>query len=281
MSPIINAAELLQVRQSEDLVLVDANGGKDAKTNYNARHLDGALFVDVNTQLADIKPDASNGGRHPLPTLAQFSIVLATLGISKTSHVVIYDDQNGSNAAARFWWMLMAIGHPNVQVLDGGFQAAEKAGFPINSSIKIPPYVEPYKIKNWKLPQADIDEVEKAAKDPGLVVIDVRSSERYDGETEPIDLIAGHIPGAINVPFTTNVGPNGSFLAPSDLKANYEKFFNQTNAEKIIVHCGSGVTACHTLLAMAHAGLEIPKLYVGSWSEWSRRDKPMVTKNKD
>jgi thiosulfate/3-mercaptopyruvate sulfurtransferase len=279
MSPIIKASELLQAYRSENLVLVDANGGKDARTNYNTRHLDGSLFVDVNTQLANIQPDVSNGGRHPLPTLQQFSDVLASLGVSKSSHIVIYDDQNGSNAAARFWWMLKAIGHDNVQVLDGGFQAAVQAGFPTNSIVRIPDRTEPYKIEDWKLPLADIIEVENVSRDANHVVIDVRSNERYNGETEPIDLIAGHIPGAINVPFTKNLDSDGFFLTPGDLKNTYEPYFTRVNADNIIVHCGSGVTACHTLLAMAHAGLEMPKLYVGSWSEWSRNEKPMVTKS--
>jgi len=279
MLPIIKASELLQVYRSENLVLVDANGGKDARTNYNARHLDGSLFVDVNTQLANIQPDVSNGGRHPLPTLQQFSDVLASLGISKSSHVVIYDDQNGSNAAARFWWMLKAIGHDTVQVLDGGFQAAVQAGFPTNSIVTTPHRTEPYKIENWKLPLADIIEVENVSRDANHVVIDVRSNERYKGETEPIDLIAGHIPGAINVPFTKNLDSDGFFLTPGDLKDTYEPYFTRVKADSIIVHCGSGVTACHTLLAMAHAGLDMPKLYVGSWSEWSRNEKPMVTKS--
>ena len=281
MSPIIEASELLQVYRSKDLVLVDANGGKDARTNYNTRHLDGSLFVDVNAQLANIQPDVSNGGRHPLPTPKQFSDVLASLGISKNSHVIIYDDQNGANAAARFWWMLKAVGHTTVQVLDGGFQAAERAGIPTNSTVRIPHQTEPYKIDDWKLPLSDINEVENVSRDTNHIVIDVRSSERYNGETEPIDLIAGHIPGAINVPFTKNLDSDGFFLSPNELKDIYKPYFTRVMADNIIVHCGSGVTACHTLLAMAQAGLEIPKLYVGSWSEWSRNDKPMVTKSTD
>jgi thiosulfate/3-mercaptopyruvate sulfurtransferase len=193
---------------------------------------------------------------------------------------VVYDDKNGSNAAARFWWMLKSVGHKKVQVLDGGFHAAIKAGFPTSSKTEIPLKTEPYKIENWLLPLADIHEIDKVAQDTNFLVVDVRDEQRYNGEKEPIDLIAGHIPGAINIPFTTNLDSDGFFLSPEELKNNYSKEFGDRAAENIIVHCGSGVTACHTLLALAYAGLEIPKLYVGSWSEWSRNDRPIATSQK-
>lgn len=279
MSPIIQVHELLDLYQSENLVLVDTSGGKDAKTNYATKHLDRALFVDVNTQLADIKADLSKGGRHPLPTLQQFSEVLTTLGITPKSHVVVYDDLQGANAAARFWWMLKSIGHEAVQVLDGGFQEAVRIGFPTQSGATVPvPATSVYPLKKWNLPLTDLREVEKVSNDKNYRVIDVRSRERYDGDTEPIDLIAGHIPGAINIPFTENLGANGQFLSPADLNKKYKDLLRNAGPENTIVHCGSGVTACHTLLAMDIAGLELPKLYVGSWSEWSRCDKPIATR---
>src|SRR5437762_13402855 len=120
ISPIIQASELLKLYQTENLVITDASAGKNTKQNFLEKHLDGALFVDMDTQLADIKDNAANGGRHPLPTPQQFAETLASLGITAESHVIIYDDKNGSNAAARFWWMLKAIGHNKVQVLNGG-----------------------------------------------------------------------------------------------------------------------------------------------------------------
>jgi thiosulfate/3-mercaptopyruvate sulfurtransferase len=125
---------------------------------------------------------------------------------------------------------------------------------------------------------AKIDEVEKVSKNKNHIVIDVRDEERYNGETEPIDLVAGHILGAINVPFTENLDENGLFLSPNLLKQKYGKVFRNINTKNIIVHCGYGVTACHSLLAIEYAELEIPKLYVGSWSEWSRNDKLIETK---
>jgi thiosulfate/3-mercaptopyruvate sulfurtransferase len=271
--PIIQSAALLKLYKSENLVLIDARSGKNARANYEEKHLDGALFVDLNTQLAEIKEDATIGGRHPLPKIENFARTLSNLGISAKSHVVIYDDKNGSNAAARFWWMLKAVGHEKVQVLDGGFQAAEKSNFPTSSATEIINKTELYKVDNWKLPMAAIDEVENVSQDKNHIVIDVRETSRYNGETEPIDLIAGHIPGAINIPFAENLDENGLFLPPNELKEKYKKIFQNVKPENIIVHCGSGVTACHSLLAIAYAALEIPKLYVGSWSEWSRNGK--------
>lgn len=279
-TPIIQASELLKLYKSENLIIVDVSNGKNAKLNYDTKHLEGALFVDLNTQLAEIKDDLSIGGRHPLPKIENFAKTLSNLGISPQSHVVIYDDKNGSNAAARFWWMLKSIGHEKVQVLNGGIQEALKNNFPLSSKTEHSNKTELYKFDNWKLKIAEIDEVEKVSQTENHIVIDVRDVERYNGEIEPIDLIAGHIPGAINVPFTENLDENGLFLSPILLKLKYEKVFRNTETENIIVHCGSGVTACHTLLAIAYAELEIPKLYVGSWSEWSRNNKLIETKTK-
>jgi thiosulfate/3-mercaptopyruvate sulfurtransferase len=276
--PIIQSSELLDLYKSENLVLIDASNGKNAKANYEEKHLDGALFVDLNTQLADIKEDFAIGGRHPLPKIEDFAETVANLGISSASRVVIYDDKNGSNAAARLWWMLKSLGHEKVQVLNGGFQEAEKINFPTSSKAEIANKAEVYTTKNWKLQMATMDEVEKVSQDKNHILIDVRDVERYNGETEPIDLVAGHIPGAINIPFTENLDANGLFLNPKELKEKYSNLFENVKTENTIVHCGSGVTACHTLLAIAYAELEIPKLYVGSWSEWSRNNKTIATK---
>lgn len=277
-SPLINATELLELYKTKNVLLLDASNGKNAKAQYESKHLEGALFVDLNTELADIKEDVSVGGRHPLPTIEQFSKTLTTLGISKNRHVVVYDDKNGSNAAARFWWMLKSAGHEMVQVLNGGLKEAEKIGFPMSSNEEIRTKTEPYTIEKWLLPLADMAVVEKVSQDPNYIVVDVRDEERYNGEKEPIDLVAGHIPGAINIPFDSNLDENGLFLPPKELREKYLKAFKNTDAQNIIVHCGSGVTACHTLLAIASAGLDIPKLYVGSWSEWSRNGKTIAKK---
>ncbi len=274
---IISASELLKLNRNKDLIIIDARSGQQGKDNYSNQHLEGAVHVDLDKDLSDIKEDVSIGGRHPLPHIKEFAKLVNSLGISLNSHVVVYDDKNGANAAARFWWMLKALGHKKVEVLNGGFKQAQAAGFPLSSKTETAKKVEPYPVDNWKLPIVDITKVEKVAKDPNYLVIDVRTPERYNGETEPIDLIAGHIPGATNIPLGTNLDKNGLFLSPETLKRNYQNIMKNKPIENIIVHCGSGVTACHTLLAFAHAEFEIPNLYVGSWSEWSRNNKPIGT----
>ena len=278
ISPLIEAAELLELYKNDAVVLVDASNGKDAKIKYETKHLNQALFIDLNTDLADIKNDLANGGRHPLPQIEKFAKTLTKFGITNSSHVVIYDDKNGANAAARFWWMLRAIGHEKVQVLNGGLQQAENMGFPTNDKTETPKLVPNYTFDNWKLPTATITEVENNSQNENYLVIDVRENSRYSGEYEPMDLVAGHIPGAINIPFTTNFNQNGEFLPTVELSQKYQEIFGAIKMENIIIHCGSGVTACQSLLAIDYAGLAMPKLYVGSWSEWSRKDKAISTK---
>lgn len=272
LSPIIQPEELVLLDKN-DFILFDVSAG--SKPRYDEQHLAGAFYLDLNTDLAEIK-DFAVGGRHPLPSFEHFAQLLGKYGITKDTHVIVYDDKNGSNAAARFWWMLKSIGHDKVQVLNGGYAAAIKAGFGVSSEVAGAKSTTPYQITEWQLPLAEIDEVEVAGNSHDHVVVDVRDANRYAGLTEPIDLIAGHIPGAINIPFTENLDSDGAFLAPEILKDKYSKALADYKTENVIVHCGSGVTACHTLLALDYAGLEIPKLYVGSWSEWSRNNKKMI-----
>jgi thiosulfate/3-mercaptopyruvate sulfurtransferase len=273
-SPIIHPNTLTQ---TQNYILIDVRTGANAQANYEKAHLKGALWVDLEQQLATKTDNAAKGGRHPLPSIEKFSDVLTQLGITPESWVIVYDDKNGSNAAARFWWMLKAVGHQKIQVIDGGMEAAVKAGFPISDKKETPLVQNPYKANKWVLPLNDLAAVEHATHDDNFLIIDVRSKERFDGLVEPIDLIAGHIPNATNIPFTDNLDADGFFLPPSVLKAKYEAAFNKKTSENVIVHCGSGVTACHTLLALDYAGIEMPSLYVGSWGEWSRNDLPMVT----
>ncbi|MFN0292820.1 sulfurtransferase [Pedobacter helvus] len=276
LAPIIQPKELLLLKQSdENFILIDAYGG--GKQPYLSKHLDGAYFVDLEADLSVAVANPANGGRHPLPDPKVFAATISKLGIGPKTHVVIYDDKNGANAAARFWWMLRAIGYENVQVLNGGFNAALNIGFPSNADIKTPrPVKIDTSISEWQLPLVSMDEVKVASETRHTPIIDVRAKERFDGIVEPLDLIAGHIPNAINVPLTENLDEFGGFKNPILLREKYESLFENLDSKNIIVHCGSGVTACHTLLAFDYAGLPIPNLYVGSWSEWSRSGNEMI-----
>ncbi len=277
-SPIISPEQLAAI--IDQVKIFDVSSGKEAKANYLKEHIKGAYFIDLNSQLSDIKENAADGGRHPLPSPEKFARTLSNYGLSPESHIIVYDDKNGANAGARFWWMLRAVGHEKVQVLDGGLASAKLSGIPVSSGEEIPDELfMTYQADQWLLPIVNLEQVESVALDEEHKVIDVREADRYNGLVEPIDLIAGHIPGAINIPYMQNLDQNGRFLEPEQLKEMYERELDGVESKNTIVHCGSGVTACHTLLAMAHAGMEIPKLYVGSWSEWSRNDMPMVTKD--
>ena len=278
ISPLITAEELIE--STSKFILIDARAGANTFENYQKEHLKDARYVDLNRYLAKILENAANGGRHPLSSREEFAKTLSSLGISTSHHVVVYDDKNGSNFAARFWWMMRAIGHEKIQVLNGGYQAAIQAGFPTNSGIETFEKTA-YPSQKWELPLADIEEVDKARKNNQDIVIDVRDKNRFDGLTEPLDLVAGHIPGAINVPLTENLDENGFFKSAAELAEKYKTVIGDKKTENTIVHCGSGVTACHTLLAMDYAGIPIPKLYAGSWSEWSRNDREMTTKNEN
>jgi thiosulfate/3-mercaptopyruvate sulfurtransferase len=262
--PIIAPAAL-----PPDAVLLDARS-PDA---YAAGHLRGARHADVDRQLSSARDpgaDPRNGGRHPLPPVGRWAAQLGAWGITPSAMVIVYDDQSGANAAARAWWMLRAVGHQRVAVLDGGFQAAVAAGLEVTQEV---PSVEPatYPVTTeWQRATVDRGEVEQIRRNKEWKVLDVRSAPRYRGETEPIDPVAGHIEGAVNLPYTENL-IEGRFKSPAELRAQYEALLNGTPPEHLVVHCGSGVTACHTLLALEAAGIDGARLYVGSWSEWCRR----------
>lgn len=277
MTPIISSSELKNI-PAENLIILDARTGKDVKQNYLEKHISGARFIDLDKDLAEIGEDAAFGGRHPLPSVEKFAETLSDLGISEEAHIVVYDDKNASNAAARAWWMLRSFGLEKVQVLDGGMQAAEKEGFEFSSGEERFDKAVLIKKNHWNLPVSSLETVENELTNDSSTVIDVRDAYRYKGESEPIDLVAGHIPGAINIPFSKNLDENGNFLSPEILKEKYTQLL-QNKPDHLIIHCGSGVTACHTILALDYAGFPIPDLYVGSWSEWSRREGKEIAKD--
>lgn len=274
MDAIISAKAFSKLNP-EHYILIDAGSGEETYQRYLNQHLKGAIYLDLNQDLAEIPKDAKQGGRHPLPAIKDFLKTLQHSGIEKDSHVIIYDDKQASNAAARLWWMLKAVGVKTVQVLNGGLQMAIAAGIPTDSGIETPnPSPNIIEVETWQLPMVTLEDMKNHYQNSNYRIIDVRSAERYAGLSEPIDTVAGHIPNAVNVPFSNNLNEDGTFKTPEELKKIYADYTNNPS-KHTIVHCGSGVTACHTLLAIDYAGLPLPSLYVGSWSEWSRNDLPI------
>jgi len=264
LDPIISAREVAAL---PDAVLVDCRVDPAA---YRTGHLPGARHAQLERDLAAPAPDPAHGGRHPLPSVHDFAATLGRWGITPSSRVIAYDDQNGANAAARFWWLLSAMGHRDVQVVDGGLAALLAAGGTLTADEPAPAARPPYPATELVRGRVDIDDVERSRSAAVRRLIDVRAGFRYRGEREPFDPIAGHIPGARNAPFADNLRADGTFKTADELGALYATVLDGISPEQTIVHCGSGVTACHTLLALERAGLHGAKLYVGSWSEWCR-----------
>jgi len=253
------------------VLLLDAR--PDA-TAYASGHLPGALHADLNRHLStasDPGHDPVRGGRHPLPPLGRFAAQVGEWGLGPETEVVVYDAAGGGNAGARLWWMLRALGHERVLLLDGGLPAALGAGLALTT--EAPAAVlpaPPHPATRWRFPMVDAEAVERIRIDPTRKLLDVRAPERWRGDTEPFDPVAGHIPGSLNLAWNQNLESDGRFKAPELLHEQFLALLGDTPADRLTVHCGSGVTACHTLLALEIAGLPGAALYVGSWSEWCR-----------
>lgn len=268
---LISPEDLAQIIDDRGLRVVDCRwyltDPDEGAAAYQRGHIPGAVHASLDDHLSG----ATGPGRHPLPSPDEFAETLSSLGVSPESTVVAYDDR-GSAIAARLWWMLTAQGHPSVAVLDGGIQAWVMQGRPLTT--EVPTFERTaYEVVPWT-GIVTLDEV--AAREPGTTLIDAREPERYRGDIEPIDPKAGHIPGAVSLPVAANLDETGSFRSPSDLAGHFDGLGVGGDAS-VIAHCGSGITACHTILAAELAGLERPDLYVGSWSEWSGTDRPVAT----
>lgn len=240
---------------------------------YDGGHLPGARWVDLEQHLSTASApgfDPAQGGRHPLPPLARFTAQLGRWGIAPQTPVVACDGQGGGNGAARLWWMLRALGHDQVAVVDGGFDAIRAAGLALIGQEPEPADLPPYPACAWTLPQASLANVAAALEDPDRLVLDVRSAERWRGEVEPFDPIPGRLPGSRNLDWRTSLGSDGRFLPPERLRSQFQKALGSLALDRVIVHCGSGVTACTTLLALEAAGLPGAAVYMGSYSEWCR-----------
>jgi len=270
---LISPAEL--AREIEDVVVLDVRwalttahtaAGRD---DYDAGHVPGAFFVDLDAELAG---PAGEGGRHPLPDPAVVQALLRRAGITQQSRVVAYDGRE-SYAAARAWWVLRWLGVPDVRVLDGGYAAWLAAGLPVSSEAPADRHGDVVATPG-QLPTLDADGAARLARD-GLL-LDARAPERYAGETEPIDPVAGHVPGAVNSPTTAWLADDGTFRR--DLAEHWALVRgDRAEVDEVGVYCGSGVTAAHHLLALAELGID-GVLYPGSWSEWIRDpSRPVAT----
>jgi len=235
-------------------------GGPPGLDSYREGHLPGAVFTDLERDLAGPPGPA---GRHPLPDPAVFTEAMRAAGVSEDRPVVVYDDRDAL-AAARAWWLLRYYGHQNVRVLDGGYQAWLAARLPVTQA---DPAVKPgdFTARPGHMPMLDAAGAQDVAR-TGLL-LDARAGERYRGEHEPVDPVAGHIPGAVSAPTTGNVNPDGTFRSPADLAGRFAALGAAGAAGTVGAYCGSGVTAAHEVLALAVAGVPAA-LYVGSWSDW-------------
>lgn len=241
---------------------------------YGAGHLPGAIYAHLDRDLSSaITPTT---GRHPLPDPERFAQTLSRWGVGADTQVIAYDADNGMYAS-RLWWLLRWVGHRAVAVLDGGLKAWTAAGHPVSTEI---PARSPTRFQ--ARPDRDLwldaDQVQARVQQPDWRLLDARAPERFLGKVEPLDKVAGHVPGARNHPFSTNLGSDGRFGAPEELRRRYEQSQAGVADDRTIVMCGSGVTACHLLLAMEVAGKPGARLYAGSWSEWIRDAKrPVAT----
>jgi len=265
---LISANQLYEQITNPDWVIVDCHFDLDhpdaGRQAYNQAHIPGAVYAHLNQDLSgEVIPGKT--GRHPLPEIGTFAQKLSEWGIDETVQVVVYDKGSGS-IAARLWWMLRWLGHHSVALLDGGSNSWVEAGYPLEGTIPTP---RPRVFKPAPQPKMvfGLDKILHAPQNQFLLV-DSRSPERYLGESEPIDQIAGHIPGAINASFLQNLDPSQKFLSKQLLAERFSALIGSADPEQVIFYCGSGVTAAHNILAMAHAGLGFGKLFPGSWSEW-------------
>ncbi|MDY0021140.1 sulfurtransferase [Arenimonas caeni] len=277
---LVSVDELAAALGRPGLVLVDCRnvaGGTDTGAGREAwrrAHIPGAGYAHLDEDLSDKRKPASEG-RHPLPDEERFGELLGRLGIGPDDQVVAYDAGDGAMAAARLWWLLRLYGHPQAAVLDGGLAAWLAKGLPVDTREPLPKPPCPGRFDRSQL--VDAAQVQaRLGQSPGWL-LDARAPERFRGEVEPLDPVAGHIPGARNRPFQANLA-DGRFRPAADLRADFEALLGGHAPGEVVLSCGSGVTACHNLLAMEHAGLSGAKIYAPSWSGWvSDRSRPVAT----
>jgi thiosulfate/3-mercaptopyruvate sulfurtransferase len=266
MANVLVSSEWLANHQGDtNLVVVDCSFSladpQLGHKQYLQGHIPGAYYLDLNRDLAS--PVQQHGGRHPLPDITTLATKLSQMGVTAQTLVVAYDDSRFA-FASRLWWLLKYMGHDRIAVLEGGFSAYQSSGLPISTDL-------PIAREGLFVPQihselaVNIHDVVQRQQDSSTKIVDSREADRYQGKSEPIDPIAGHIPGAVNYPWQQVTDERGWMRSSEDLKEYWSEVLN---ADEVVVYCGSGVTACVNLLALELAGLSTAKLYVGSWSDW-------------
>ncbi|TXK65927.1 sulfurtransferase [Alkalisalibacterium limincola] len=277
---LVSAVELAANLGDRDVVVVDCRASLadpgQGRRDWLSAHIPGARHARLEDELSG--PAAAAAGRHPLPASGALCAHLGAWGIMPSTQVVAYDAADGAMAAARLWWLLRSLGHRRAAVLDGGLAAWRDAGLPLQEgeeSWQPALYADPgYLPGEW----LDSDELRARLDHTGHCLVDARAAERFRGEVEPIDPVAGHIPGARNRPYTANLQDSGLFKPASQLREEWEELIAPNRPADVLLMCGSGVTACHHRLAMAHAGLEGARVYAPSWSGWiSDPARPVAT----
>jgi len=274
---LISVAELAQQVENPNFVIFDCrhelSNPASGSNAYAQSHIPNARFAHVDRDLA--APLTGKNGRHPLPDPDLFGEWLAGMGVSNEKQVVGYD-QAGGVYASRLWWMLRWMGHSAVAVLDGGWQAWLAARLPVTAEVPVP--AQGAFTASVQRRFVDANYVLQHLHTPDMILVDARANDRFHGQNETIDPVGGHIPGAVNRFFKDNLTPQGLFKSPQQLRADFAPLLGNSSPEKIVSQCGSGVTACHNLLAMEIAGLRGGQLYPGSWSEWiAEPSRPRAT----
>lgn len=282
---LISAEELRALRAGGAPLMVfdcsfDLMTPAAGEEQYRTAHIPGAVYANLDTALSDKgsydaqgrhqpHPDSPSGGRHPLPSREKFAMWLSSIGFSNAMQAVVYD-RNGANYCGRLWWMLKWAGHDAVAVLDGGLQAWQAGGGELTDRVEPAHFQSNFALGTPLRQLATTATVSAGLQGAAQTIVDARGAPRFRGEVEPLDPVAGHIPGALNRPFTQNIGADGRFKPAPQLRAEFEALLAGRDAASVVHHCGSGVSAVPNVIAMELAGFGPTALYAGSWSEWCR-----------
>ncbi|MGR8952321.1 MAG: sulfurtransferase [Gammaproteobacteria bacterium] len=277
---LVSTETLFSQLNNPDWIVIDCRfslaAAEQGTYAYRHGHIPNARYAHLDNDLSSAI--TSQKGRHPLPDFALLTQKLGRWGVGNHRQVVVYDDAGGA-FAGRLWWLLRTLGHDKVALLDGGYTRWQKQGYPVTTALPIfkPAAFRPYLQSE---PWLNASQVQDRLAAKAICLIDARTPERYRGEIEPIDPVAGHVPGSVNRPFQANLADSGEFLPAEQLHRQFTALIGNQPPERVVHMCGSGVTACHNLLAMEHAGLTGSKLYVGSWSEWIRNKNRPIAKGR-